>query len=107
MSRRTKIDVESSVKLTPSLQNPRPAKREVISSAVLPRSTKRGVRPTVEQINDWVKSVYRAAGIGYVEWSPTSIGLLRVPPKYIEVFSALRMGMIELNEGRPLPEVLS
>lgn len=59
-----------------------------------------------EDINDWLKTLYRRLGIRYMFFRDGSMGIIGVPEKYINVFNHLHMAMSNLAAGEKLPEFL-
>lgn len=56
-----------------------------------------------DAIDEWCVKLYRLSGIEVVKFE-TANGLVNVPNKYVAIFDAMHLAMVNLSEGLPLPE---
>jgi hypothetical protein len=61
--------------------------------------------PTADKIDRWIRRVLTAAKIETVRFHDQSLGLVRVPAKYVAVIDALHAGMVAIAHGDPLPDL--
>lgn len=66
------------------------------------------IRKEVSQddIDRWLKTLYRRLGIQVVTFRDGSNGLVNVPAKYVAIIDHMHLAMVELAAGESLPEFL-
>ena len=59
-----------------------------------------------EDIESWLRTLYRRLGIRTVTFRDGSLGLINVPAKYVSVIDHMHIAMSNLAAGEKLPEFL-
>jgi hypothetical protein len=61
---------------------------------------------TQDDIDRWLRTLYRRLGIQVVTFRDGANGLVNVPEKYVRVIDHMHLAMVNLAAGDKLPEFL-
>lgn len=80
--------------------------KEIIEEALKPKeeTDEEKITRLRAEFDAWQLKIYQMAKIGTVKFKDRGLGIIGVPPKYVNVFSVFSQTIFELMLGNPLPE---